>query len=223
MLLLRSASLLRSAALAGLSLVAVAAPPATQAQIISYSDRTSFSAATTSLTTFTFDGYAPSNGQANYPTGLTVQGVAFTANTRVFVLDPGAGFGDPFSGHQLLAVDSGQTLTVALPTGTTAFGADFSNEDTPVGSFITAIVNGTAFTFQEPGDTSSAFAGFISAAPITSLSFSGGFRGPALDNVSFGKADPAAVPEASSAAGFAAGLLSLSVLGVCARRKKIQE
>lgn len=116
-------SALALTALAALGLTATA-----QAQTTQYSDRTSFTAAASGLTTFTFDGQAPPNQAANYPTGLTVNGVGFTAGAgQLFVDYPGDGNGNPFGGHQYLDTDSGKVLTVALPAGTTAFGADFSN------------------------------------------------------------------------------------------------
>jgi hypothetical protein len=206
-----------------LTLGALALTTSAHAQVTQYSSRTSFNAATSGLTTFTLDGYAPAGSYAEYPTGLTVDGVAFSASGKaLYVGDPGDGNGNPFNGHQYVDSDDQQTLNIALPTGTTAFGADFFNYgyNSTGGSTITALVNGTTFTFTEPNNTTSAFAGFTSSAPITSLSFSGGTYGPALDNLSFGTAGPAAVPEASTTVSF--GLLLVLGLGgvvVTARRK----
>ena len=177
-------SALALTALAALGLTATA-----HAQTTQFSTRASFTAATTGLTTFTFDGDAPNNNATFYFSGLTVQGVGFAAsNQQLYVDDPSDNNGDPFGGHQYLDTDAKGTLTVSLPAGTTAFGADFSNYgfNSSGGSTITALVNGVAFTFAEPDKTSAAFAGFTSSVPITSLSFSGGSKGVALDNVSFG-------------------------------------
>ena len=203
--------------------------PAAHAQstITQYDSRTSFDAATSGLTTFNFNGYAPADDSTQYPTGLTVQGVTFTASPdQLFVDDPGDGNGDPFNGSQYLDTDNTQPLNIVLPAGTTAFGADFSNYSSPYGTTITALVNGMTFTFAEPDGNSSVFAGFTSLVPITSLSFSSAnisnsSRGVALDNVSYGKASPAvsAAPEPSALATLAMSVLGLGGLVLRARKK----
>ena len=203
-----------------LTLGTLALTASAQAQATQYNSQASFNAATSGVTTFNFNGYAPKNIQQYYLTGLTVDGVTFNAIDGVFVVDPGFGTGNPFSGSQYLdnPASSGP-LSVALPAGTTAFGADFANYFSSSQATITALVNGQSFTFAAPGSfsNSSVFAGFTSTVPITSLSFSDGF-GVVLDNVSIGSAIPAAVPEASTTVSF--GLLALGLAGVVVAAKK---
>ena len=182
-------------------------PLAAAAQVTAYTSRSDFSSAAGPAYSFTFDGYTLPGNATSYPNGLTINGVSFTADPSsegsVFVDDPGDGNGDPFSGHQYLDTDTQAALLVALPGGTTAFGADFSNYGFTTGDTVTAAVNGQDFNFIIPADYTSVFEGFTSAAPITSLSFSGGGFGPALGNVTLPGAAP--VPETSS-------LLSLALL-----------
>lgn len=191
-----------------------------QAQVTQYSSQASFNAATSGLTTFNFNGYAPPGKAQQYSSGLTVNGVTFTGSpVALFVLDAGYAGQDPFSGSQFLTTTQHEALNVALTPGTTAFGAYFSNRASSDGATITALVNGQSFTFAEPNTSTSAFAGFTSSLPITSLSFSGGTYGVTLDNVSVGSTTPAPVPEASTTVSLGL-LLALGGLAVAVRKKK---
>ena len=204
-----------------LTLGTLALAASAQAQVTQYSSQASFKAATSGLTTFSFEGCATAGKATQYAGGLTVDGVTFFASQiALFVLPGGYAGSDPFNGSTFLTTTQHEALSVTLTPETTAFGAYFSNRASPDGSTITALVNGQSFTFAEPDAGTSAFAGFTSSLPLTSLIFSGGSLGVTLDNVSVGSGTPAAVPEASTTVSF--GLLLALGLGsvVMAARKK---
>ena len=205
-----------------LTLGTLALAASARAQVTQYSSLASFKAATSGLTTFSFEGYTTAGKATQYANGLTVHGVTFFASQiALFVMDGGYAGSDPFNGSTFLTTTQHEALNVTLTPGTTAFGAFFSNRASPDGSTITALVNGHSFTFAEPDASTSAFAGFTSSLPITSLNFSGGSLGVTLDNVSAGSGTPAAVPEASTTATFGLLLaLGLSSVVMVARKKR---
>lgn len=121
--------------------------------------------------------------------------------------------GNPFGGADYLS-NFGR-ITVVLPAGTTAFGAYFANYISTDSATFTATVNGQSFSFVAPGTqtNTSAFAGFVSNTPITSLTFSGQTQNIAIGNINYGP-----VPEASTTVSF--GLLLTLGLGVAVAARK---
>ncbi len=224
--------------MAAVAAFALAASPA-QASVTLYTSRAALEAATTGLTSTSFNGYASvPPGYKGYKTGLTAGGVNFTDTTGgLYVIDPSAGFGNPFGGEQFLE-DSNyfDTLTVAPTTGPapTAFGADFTNYDSQQGGTLVATINGTAYDFTVPAGTGtsegSQFFGFTSTDAITSLSFMGtnpgGSQGvpgtdlttPGLDNFGFATANASPAPEPSQVGILA--LMGLSLGGLMLRARK---
>jgi hypothetical protein len=188
--------------------VAWAAAPA-RADLIVYTDRASFAANATNLQTITFEGLAPPNSFTffNSPPGLTLQGVTFQGSpNNLFVIDPG--FNPPNfafnSGQFLQENNSGGTLNVALPAGTTAVGLDVSSFLPQ--SAILRLSTGDVLTVPEPGRPNFAFIGFTSNVPVTSLSITITNNGnPTIDNFSFGVAAP--VPEPGTLTLTGVGLL----------------
>lgn len=200
-----------------------------QATITQYSSRTSFNAAASGLTTFNFNGLAPVGGSKDYSYVFSYYGVVFTAglSDNLDVVDSAQGAGNPFNGEQYFLTGNYPgalpLVSISLPAGTTAFGADFANFHTATSQTVTALANGKSFTFTAPaGSTNmSVFAGFTSNTPITTLSFSTNAAGAGLDldNVSFGNFAPAAVPEASTTVSFGL-LLALGLGGMVVAKKK---
>ncbi len=206
------------AALAALGLLSFAT--AANAKITTFNDVTLFDAATTGITSFTFEGYVdPDAGYTNYPDGLTVQGVKFSpASGMITTTSPTYGPPPPFS-TTYLSQSNSSAINVTLPAGTTEFGADFANVTNLSSATVTATINGTAYTFSEPGLFGGyAFFGFTSTTPITSLSFTNDLNGTALDNVRFGSIGGAATPEPGSVALLVG--MGVTGAGVLRRRRK---
>ncbi len=204
------------AALAALGLLSFAS--AADAQITTYSTATAFAAATTGITSFNFNGYGESGFYKDYSsTGLTVQGVKFTVpiNTYLYVQDPTYNGSRPFGNDFYLEQQNTGPVNVALPAGTTAFGANFSGA---VADNAKVTINGTPYTFAEPGSKSNTFFGFTSTTPITSLTYTSNGFGTSIDNVRFGSIGVAATPEPGSIA----LLIGMGVTGagVLRRRRK---
>ena len=207
----------RGAMLAALAVISLG--NAARAQI-TFNNRAAFIAATPGASSFNFNGFAPPYtdsppfGVTNYPGGITVQGLSFTASADgLNAASPGPVLGNPFGGEQFIYTTGTASLDVALPAGVTAFGADFSNYGATGGATVTAtvitmMVNGVSYTFNEPGDTSSTFFGVVSTSPITSLSFVNNDSGTALDNVRF-KQSAAATPEPGGVA-LLVGIMTIS-------------
>jgi hypothetical protein len=195
------------------------------ASIIVYTDRASFTAATSSLTTIDFNGIAPANSYNAYGTGpLTLSGVTFTGNGSMYIIDPGY-YGFSYGGGGFLNSDYNPPNTVmaaSLPSGTTAFGTDygglFSGGST---TFVITLSTGdtvTATTTKSVQGGSLDFVGITSTTAITSVSLAmpDSPYYNAIDNFSFGTAAP--VPEPGSLTLLGVGAFGL--IGYSWRRKR---
>jgi hypothetical protein len=160
-------------------------------QVILFTDRQAFEAATANRTSINFaDFLAPGQviGQVTGPAGLTLSGVNFMGLPANFLYVIAPGYGDPYQGWitnptvlQSLA-PPGTTLVVTLPPGTTAVGTDIytitgnPNPGLPLYFYgdpvQVSLASGQAFTIQTFNKPNLAFVGFASASPITSLRFS---------------------------------------------------
>lgn len=189
-----------------------------QAAVILYTDRPSFQAASSGLTTINFNDQVPVGTFTFYPGGsVTLSGVTFSSNVNLFAVSPSFYF-EYNLGDGIVLSNQGtnpNVLTVALPPGTTALGFDFGAFGTSAFTFTLS----TGDVFVLPGsdapDTTPTFAGFTSDAPITSLTISSGDIAPQIDRFQFGQA-AAPIPEPASALAFAGLLVGCGLL----RRKR---
>lgn len=183
------------AAIAG---ILVLATPAAFCQGTVYTSRSAFEAALSLSTTITFEDLPTSgNGESN----ITTSGVTFTTpDRRLVVAVNGAPI--PGDGKYLWHFDGGSPVTVLLPGGVTAFGADFSGGFEPGPSYNATLtvnlVGGGSYVhnFSGPGWLWTFF-GVTYSEPISSLVYDDG--GPSapfalhqemLDNVTFGNVIP---------------------------------
>ncbi|MEK7706981.1 MAG: PEP-CTERM sorting domain-containing protein, partial [Verrucomicrobiota bacterium] len=182
-----------------------------------YTSRSAFEAALSSSTTITFEELPPTDWQGSGLPSVTASGVTFTGPwARLFITDPsGVLYPIPGSGKYLWQWDGGYPVSILLPAGVTAFGADFSGGIVPSSSLnATLTVNlagggSYAYNFSGPLD-SWTFFGVTFAEPIANLVYrdagppDGVIGGPLheemLDNVTFG-----AIPEPSVLGLFALG------------------
>jgi hypothetical protein len=154
------------------------------ADVTQYTDRASFSAACSKLSTITFSGLAPSGGWVflGYPGTLTVDGVTFqTPDSCMFVQDRNYyGSGAFLSAQQGVATP---TISVTLPGGTTAIGADFYSGH----SVRVTLATGQSYVIAPPPSFPSLrFFGFTSDTAIASISIVA-TEGADLDNVTYGQ------------------------------------
>ena len=114
--------------------VTVCAAPA-PASIVTFTDQGSFDAATSSLTTVTFDGLAPTNSFVFYSSGsVTLSGATFTNSTassgsELFVIDPGF-YSSPYPSDFMtndFSTTGSDTITVTLPGPETAVGLNYGS------------------------------------------------------------------------------------------------
>jgi hypothetical protein len=202
---------------------------------VAYTDRTLFNAANPGLASFNFGDLPaadrpPADGFLDVTPNYTFQGVGFsTSNTSaagLFVLDKGyyASIGTPYAldGTDFLQAATGNPtqLDITLPTGTTAFGANFGAFEAP--RSVQVLVNGQALPVPLVTTNSNGgrFFGYTSLDPITSLSLieqTGNSLN--VNDVEFGQATPAAVPEASSLVELGL-LLALGTLTVSAHKNR---
>jgi hypothetical protein len=205
--------------------------------------RTSFTGATSSLTTINFEGIvAPTAAQNFLNPGLTTSGVNFfTSGTGPF----GPGFvtvyGATLAGMQSSVLNTGTGailvwgppnqpgtafLNAVLPPGTTAVGTDFWAQQPFIsGVEVTAMTSdgdsevATVNTVIRP---TSSFIGFTSDVPITSVLFRppAGQTGLVVDNFSFGQTITTPTPQVPEPPTVLLLTLSLPVLATIRKRIK---
>lgn len=198
-----------------------------QASVVTFSDRSTWLAASTGVTTIAFEGLAAPGTFVEYPTppGLTLDGVTFDTDpaTLLYVVDP-AYFPNYSrgSGANLdwqIGTTFPTTLATTLPPGTSAFGADFFSLVNS-SSLLLTLSTGESFLIPAPGNGDGmSFFGVTSSSSVSwmTVTQAPGELEPyyGLDNFSFGVAgEPGAVPEPSAVVLLGAGLLA-----VVARRR----
>ena len=198
---MRYGSLLAASVLAAFAL-------STQASTITYDSQSTFTAATSGVTTYNIPAPATDPFQ-QVSSPYSIGPLTFSSNLLFLVNDGSYGAGQIY-------LDSFPTTGIDVSlAGATALAFD-------IGTFvvepvtITVDANGVfAGTFTTPGGTSPAFFGLTSSVPITSLTFTNSTptSSDELDVLQFavGSANPvAATPEPSTIALLCTGLLGMA-------------
>jgi hypothetical protein len=186
-----------------------------------YSNQSDFMAATSATTVITFDGIAPANSFINYPTGVTLSGVTFTANNAsLFIVDPGF-YSAPYPSGFLTDDYSVTDIVTATLPSVTAVGFDFGGLAGPTGPFTLILSDGFSTIVSNDSSIlggSLGFVGITSSTPLTSIQI----LMPdvpnynAIDNFTFGTAGTSPVPEPGTFGLMATGLIG--AVGVLRRR-----
>jgi hypothetical protein len=204
----------------------IAGSSALSAGTVFYTDLASFTTAVGSPSTFGFDSVVSGSNSADFSTaaGLSLNGFQFVgtngnggyylgaAGPLFFPPDYSRGIGWTESSLQGPATSSGfyhishGQLTITMPTGgVTAFGLQLwdvlTNNDTGAGTdTVNLTANGSTGSVVTPLHTGTAFIGFTSSTPITSVTLTGtaAEEFPTISGVYFAPAGGPAVPEPST-------------------------
>jgi PEP-CTERM motif len=181
-----------------------------------YTSRAAFNAALSSSAIATFESLQPSDPNSTGVSPISDSGLTFSsAGFRLFITSPITGlYPIQGTGQYLWNFDSSVPVSVFLPVGRNAFGADFSGGIVPqnnpfTGTLTFSLADGQIYTHQFTGQVGSwTFLGFTFPQEIRSLVFddNGGlFHEEMFDNVTFGVAVPE--PNALALGGLCAALL----------------
>ena len=193
-----------------------------RAGLVLYTDRAAFEAATTGISTVTFEGIA-GGGVAFEGSSFTLGGVNFSdfGAARMFVVDKDV-YGPGLASDYLNENDPSTRSTLVTPgVGTTALGTDLGTLDGQFGASRNVTVaatdgSGTSiFVITTPFQPSLGFVGFTSDTAIQSINFTGQYV--VLDNVTSGQA-LRSVPEPSTLV--SVGIGGLMALGYGCRSRK---
>ena len=190
------------------------------ASTVVYSDISSFTTATNSLTTVDFEG-AWGATYTDFSSGYTSGDVTFTGNQYQYIGDyttlnsssnPYSAVGSDF----LLGIGSdGYGITATFASGVTAVGLDFSLGETSGTTMTFTLGTGEQFNVASPTNYALNFFGITSDVAITSISWNAPSSRLIADNFVYETA--AVVPVPAAVWLFGSGLLGL--IGF-ARRKK---
>jgi uncharacterized protein (TIGR03437 family) len=146
------------------------------AQTTSYTNLAAYTAATTNTTLIGFNGILPSGTTYEDFNPLTVDGVNFTTPTSGAEVNvTAANYYSPNNYPSAFIVDASSsptgTLNISLPTSTYALALDYG-QLFGAGTGTITLSNGYTFNPSSiPTAGSTAFVGFVSTSPITSLSY----------------------------------------------------
>jgi len=212
---------------------ALALVPAYATTITTYSDPSSWAAATTAgYQTVTFEGLTAPGTVTNYfgATGVTSAGVEFIGYTYagvsdIQVIDTSISpwYNDGTGDALIQSMDRPNSssplpyINIVLPTSVTALGMDLWTAS-PAALSYTITVAGNQYTVPTVSNNTVAFWGITSDTPISSLqltlsgsAYNGG-SDAFLDNFSFGASDLTAAPEAGTYLLIGSGLIGLVIL-----------
>jgi hypothetical protein len=188
-----------------------------QTEILSFTDRASFTAATDNLKTLDFEGIAANSGFVQFKNEghFATAGIDFRPGGgarfgpgHLTVVGPWYQAGPIYettSGAKVLWSPPNQPgnayLDIFLPGGTTAVGTDFWAAQpyvSPVEVEVTTAEGKKTLTISTPNRPTAAFVGFVSESEIRSIRFTTakGQTGLVVDNFSLGSADREAVKAA---------------------------
>jgi hypothetical protein len=176
-----------------------------------YTSQGAFNAAISSSTVITFDGIAASGSYVNYPTGVTLSGVTFTANNEtLYIIDPAYNLA-PYPSAFLSDQFSSPDIIMATLPSATAVGFDFGGLLGPTGPFVLTLSDGFSTTVSNDFSIlggSLGFVGITSSTPLTSITItmSDSPNYNAIDNFTYGTAANSVVPEPETFVLMATGL-----------------
>jgi len=206
--------------------------------------RAAFTAATSSVTTITFEGITTTNGILNFanPAGLAASGVTFsTSGGGTFGPGVVTVYGAGAAAMQSAVLNTGTGailvwgppnqpgnafLNAVLPGGTTAVGTDFWAQQPFVSTASVTVTASDATTQTITVNTlnrpTASFIGFISDVPITSLAFQtpAGQVGLVVDNFSIGQGSSVSPPTSSVPEPITGFLVSIGLAGIVAVKKR---